>query len=74
MPRYVPPIPPEARQQMPDDPFELWLARQALAGHDRHWLRRNAVSLKERWEREPTADLPPPLPPRERVRDRYEEL
>jgi hypothetical protein len=60
---------------MPDDPFEAWLARQAIAGHDRQWLRRNRPALAQRWKSGDTSDLPAP-PPRDArpVPDRYSEV
>lgn len=71
-----PSIPPRVQQHLgTDDPFETWLARQALGGHDRQWLRRNVAAMRRRWESNPTEDLPPPLPSDPgKVPDRYDEL
>lgn len=74
MDRWKPPIPPKVERLMPTDPFERWLAEQALAGHDRQWLRRNAQPLRERWERDPETPLPAPLPAPERPYNRYNEV
>ncbi len=71
---YQPPLPPRVQAQMPSDPFEAWLARQAVLGHDRLWLQRNASGLRQRWERDRTKDLPPPEPEPEKPYDRYSEL
>jgi hypothetical protein len=70
-----PSIPPPLAPHFPSDPFEQWLARQALAGHDRMWLQRNRPALKQRWQSDPNTELPPP-PPRDpgKVPDRYSEL
>ena len=69
-----PAIPPRpAAVTMPSDPFEAWLAQQAIAGHDRMWLQRNRALLLKRWKRDDSA-LPPPLPVTPKPHDRYSEV
>lgn len=67
-------IPPRIERQMPTDPFERWLATQAVLGHDKDWLRRNTVALRQRFDLDPEANLPEPLPVPEKAYDRYAEL
>lgn len=70
-----PSIPPQVAPHFPSDPFEAWLAQQALAGHDRMWLARNSTVLRQRWQRDPNSPLPPPPPPNaQRAPDRYSEV
>lgn len=74
MTKYAPPLPPKVKAHLPSDPFEAWLVRQAAMGHDKQWLERNRTALQTRWERDKTADLPPPPPEPEKPYDRYSEL
>ena len=69
-----PSIPPQVAATLPEHPFEAWLVAQAVAGHDREWLRRNRPLLLKRWKKD-DSPLPPP-PPREPnpVPDRYSEV
>jgi hypothetical protein len=70
--KYNPSIPPHIQRRLPADPFEAWLVKQALAGHDRQWIERNRVALEQRWQRDPS-ELPL-LPEPDRTYDRYSEV
>lgn len=72
--RDNPSISPPVAATFPDDPFERWMAEQALAGHDRMWLRRNAAMLRKRWERNPSPLQPPPPVSYNEPPDRYSEV
>lgn len=52
--------------------FEMYCRALVKEGHDRHWIRRNAPALQERFANDPTPFKPIAAP--EVRRDRYEEL
>lgn len=70
---FKPPLPPRVQANAPTDPFEAWLYRQGVNGHDRHWLRRNRTALHKKFTASGGEDLPIPAPTEKR-RDRYDEL
>jgi hypothetical protein len=70
----LPSIPPRVARFTPDDPFEIWMTKQAVQGYSRSWLDAHRSALERRWRERPSQDLPPPEPPPERQHDRYGEL
>jgi hypothetical protein len=68
-----PSIPPRVLADLPPHPFDQWLVAQAVAGHDRDWLRRNRPMLLKRWKND-DSPLPPPLPAQPKTHDRYSEI
>jgi len=66
--------PPPGPILLPEHPFDQWLARQAMAGHDRMWLQRNRPALFRRWRQDDSPlPAPPPVEPNP-VPDRYSEV
>jgi hypothetical protein len=53
--------------------FEAYCLALVRKGHDRHWIRHNAIALQERFARDPMP-FDPVEAPAPRQRDRYEEL
>lgn len=69
-----PSIPPRVAATMPEDPFEVWLVQQALAGYDRMWIQRNRPALQDRFKADQSPLPPPPPPEPAKVSDRYSEV
>lgn len=57
----------------PDHAFEAYLSALVQRGHSRDWIRRNLPAVEQAYRDSPVPFEAPPEP-RQKARDRYEEL